>query len=50
MKTFPYFAVATIASFIFTYSVFAAVSDDKGVEHWMAQQTSALAAITAGNG
>ncbi len=50
MKTFPYFAVATIASFIFTYSVFAAVSDDQGVEHWMAQQASALAAMAGANG
>jgi hypothetical protein len=50
MKTFPYFLVATIASFSLTYSVFAAASDDQGIEHWMAQQASALAAIAGKNG
>jgi hypothetical protein len=50
MKAFPYFLVAAIASFILTYSVFAATTDDQGVEHWMAQQTSALAAMAGGNG
>jgi len=50
MKTFPYFALAAIASFILTYSVFAAASDDQGLEHWVAQQTSALAAIAGSNG
>jgi hypothetical protein len=50
MKTFPYFAVAVIASFALTYSVFAAASDNQGVEHWMAQQTSELAAVAGGHG
>ncbi len=50
MQMFPYFLVAVAASFILTYSVFAATSDDQGVEHWMAQQTSELAAIAGGNG
>jgi hypothetical protein len=47
MKTTPYFLIAAIASFVLTYSVFAAASDELGVEHWMAQQTSALAAIAS---
>jgi hypothetical protein len=50
MKTTPYFLIAAIASFIFTYCVFAAASDDQGVEHWMAQQTSSIAAMSGGNG
>ena len=48
MKTIPYFLIAAVASFILTYSVFAAASDDQGMEHWMAQQTSGLAVITGG--
>lgn len=47
MKTFPYFFVATAVSFFLTYSVFAAASDEQGVERWMAQQTSALAALAS---
>jgi hypothetical protein len=47
MKTFPYFLVATAVSFLLTYSVFAAASDEQGVERWMAQQTSALAALAS---
>ncbi len=50
MKTTPYFLMAAIASFFLTYSLFAAASDDQGVEHWMAQQTSALAAMAGANG
>jgi len=50
MKTFPYFLAAALASFILTYGVFAATSDDEGFEHWMAQQTSVLAAMAGGNG
>jgi hypothetical protein len=50
MKTTPHFLIAAIASFALTYCVFAAASDDQGAEHWMAQQTSALAAMTGPNG
>jgi len=50
MKTFPYFLVAAVASFLMTYALFAAASDDQGVEHWLAETTSVIAAIGGGNG
>jgi hypothetical protein len=46
MKTFPYFVAAALASFLVTYGVFAASSDDQGIEHWAAVQASAVAAFT----
>jgi hypothetical protein len=50
MKTFPVFAIGEIASFVLTVSFFAAASDDQGFKHWVAQQTSALAAMANTNG
>jgi hypothetical protein len=48
MKKFPTFIVSAIASFVLTCSAFAAASDDKGVTHWLAQATSAVAALMHG--
>lgn len=50
MKSFPYFIVAATASFFLTVSFFAAISDEQGVEHWVAQRTSALAAMASRSG
>ncbi|WP_290986176.1 hypothetical protein [Hyphomicrobium sp.] len=49
MKTFPYLLAAMFASFILTYAIFAAASDDAGIEHWVAEQTSAFAAVASGH-
>jgi hypothetical protein len=51
MKKFPTFVITAAATFTFilTYSALSAASDDQGIEHWMAQETSAIAAIAAGS-
>jgi hypothetical protein len=50
MNKFPWFIISATVTFILTCSALAAASDEQGIEHWMAQEASALAAMTAGNG
>lgn len=50
MKGIALFLIGAFVSFALTYSVFAAASDEGGTEHWIAQQTSALAALAGRHG
>jgi hypothetical protein len=50
MNKFSWFIISATVTFILTCSALAAASDEQGAEHWIVQQTTAIAAMTGMHG